>query len=153
MFGPTTGDRVRLADTETDNHFLPTVHLADGTPFLAFTTAHPNGLTASFTAGVKANGKADVVAAFSSRGPGGQFLKPDIAAPGNDVVAERDDFADIALTILHIHLVSMRGEEAQRERNCTKSSNKAGVKYSPVHTLHPHSFKIQSIMRYESLVL
>ncbi len=27
--------------TETDNHFLPTVHLADGTDFLAFLAAHP----------------------------------------------------------------------------------------------------------------
>ena len=30
-----------LADTETDNHFLPTVHLADGTDFLAFMAATP----------------------------------------------------------------------------------------------------------------
>ena len=30
-----------LADTETDNHFLPAVHLADGTDFLAFMAAHP----------------------------------------------------------------------------------------------------------------
>ncbi|HYO17444.1 MAG TPA: S8 family serine peptidase, partial [Dermatophilaceae bacterium] len=31
-----------LADTESDNHFLPAVHLADGTDFLAFMTAHPS---------------------------------------------------------------------------------------------------------------
>ena len=30
-----------LADVETDNHWLPTVHLADGTDFLAFLDAHP----------------------------------------------------------------------------------------------------------------
>ena len=30
-----------LADIETDNHWLPTVHLADGTEFLAFMDAHP----------------------------------------------------------------------------------------------------------------
>jgi Subtilase family/Fibronectin type-III domain/PA domain len=75
-----------LADTESDNHFLPVVHLADGTSFLAFMAAHPSA-TATFTAGVKANGQGDVMAAFSSRGPGGQFLKPDITAPGVQVLA------------------------------------------------------------------
>jgi len=75
-----------LADTESDNHFLPVVHLADGTNFLAFMAAHPSA-TATFTAGVKANGQGDVMAAFSSRGPGGQFLKPDITAPGVQVLA------------------------------------------------------------------
>ncbi|MDP9220235.1 MAG: S8 family serine peptidase [Actinomycetota bacterium] len=75
-----------LADTETDNHFLPTVHLADGTAFLAFMAAHP-AATASFTDGVKANGQGDVMASFSSRGPGGAFLKPDITAPGVQILA------------------------------------------------------------------
>jgi hypothetical protein len=75
-----------LADTETDNHFLPTVHLADGTAFLAFMGSH-TGVTASFTAGVKADGQGDVMAAFSSRGPGGLFLKPDITAPGVQILA------------------------------------------------------------------
>jgi len=75
-----------LADTESDNHFLPAVHLADGTAFLAFMAAHPS-VTATFTAGVKANGQGDVMASFSSRGPGGQFLKPDITAPGVQVLA------------------------------------------------------------------
>jgi Subtilase family/Fibronectin type-III domain/PA domain len=75
-----------LADVESDNHFLPTVHLADGTSFLAFVNGH-TGVTASFTAGVKADGQGDVMAAFSSRGPEGQFLKPDITAPGVQVLA------------------------------------------------------------------
>ncbi|MGI8653165.1 MAG: PA domain-containing protein [Geodermatophilaceae bacterium] len=38
---------------ETDNHWLPTVHQADGTEFLAFMAANPNA-TATFTAGQKA---------------------------------------------------------------------------------------------------
>ena len=75
-----------LQETETDNHFLPAVHLADGTAFVAFMAAHP-GASASFTDGVKAAGQGDVMAAFSSRGPGGQFLKPDITAPGVQILA------------------------------------------------------------------
>lgn len=75
-----------LADVESDNHFLPAIHLADGTQLLAFLAAHPGAL-ASFPAGVKSNGQADVMASFSSRGPGGTFLKPDITAPGIQVLA------------------------------------------------------------------
>jgi len=75
-----------LQETESDNHYLPAIHLADGTDFLAFMAAHPTA-TGSFTAGIKAVGQGDVMAAFSSRGPGGQFLKPDISAPGVQVLA------------------------------------------------------------------
>jgi Subtilase family/Fibronectin type-III domain/PA domain len=77
---------IPLADTESDNHFLPAIHLADGAAFLAFMADHP-AASGSFTTGVKADGQGDVMAAFSSRGPGGQFLKPDITAPGVQVLA------------------------------------------------------------------
>lgn len=80
LFNPT------LADIETDNHWLPTVHLADGTDFVAFMAANP-GASATFTAGQAATGEGDVIAAFSSRGPGGDFLKPDITAPGVEILA------------------------------------------------------------------
>ncbi|HEX6970454.1 MAG TPA: S8 family serine peptidase [Micromonosporaceae bacterium] len=75
-----------LADTNTDNHWLPAVHLADGTELLAFLSGHTD-VTATFTDGVKSEGRAEVMAAFSSRGPGGFGIKPDITAPGVQILA------------------------------------------------------------------
>ncbi|MEV4376285.1 S8 family serine peptidase [Streptosporangium sp. NPDC049644] len=75
-------------DVMTDNHWLPTVHIdkPDTDALLTFLSANP-GATASFTQGTKATWQSDRITTFSSRGPGGDFLKPDVTAPGLHIVA------------------------------------------------------------------
>ncbi|HET8752093.1 MAG TPA: S8 family serine peptidase [Gaiellaceae bacterium] len=77
-----------VEDTETDNHWLPAVHFdaPAGNQLQSFMSSH-TGVTATFTDGQKSVGQGDVMAAFSSTGPGGDFLKPDIAAPGVQILA------------------------------------------------------------------
>lgn len=75
-------------DVFTDAHWIPSVHVdkPDTDILMSFLTAHP-GATASFTQGVKASWQGDVMTYFSSRGPGGDFLKPDVTAPGLHILA------------------------------------------------------------------
>jgi Subtilase family/Fibronectin type-III domain len=84
-----------VSDTETDNHFLPTVHLEQpaGAALMAFLAANP-GTTASFTEGTAAIGQGDVIAGFSSRGPGTDWIKPDVAAPGVQILAGHTPIPD-----------------------------------------------------------
>jgi subtilisin family serine protease len=76
-----------------DFHAVPTVHLSnvDGPAVKAYVSGTANP-TASLAAGVKnTSAEAPFVASFSSRGPAsvanGDILKPDIMAPGVDVLA------------------------------------------------------------------
>ncbi len=80
---------VENQDVETDNHWVPTVHLgseSDGIDFKAFLDSHTNE-KASWAAGDKVKTTPDVMAAFSSRGPVGDFIKPDVTAPGVQILA------------------------------------------------------------------
>ncbi|NEA30669.1 S8 family serine peptidase [Streptomyces sp. SID13031] len=76
------------SDVFTDNHWLPAAQLEkpDADALLAFLAAHP-GTTAKFTQGTKTTWQGDVMTSFSSRGPGGDFLKPDVTAPGLHILA------------------------------------------------------------------
>ncbi|WP_433443772.1 S8 family serine peptidase [Nonomuraea sp. CA-141351] len=75
-------------DVFTDAHWVPSVHIEkpETDTLMAFLAAHP-GATASFTQSVKASWQGDVMTYFSSRGPGGDFLKPDVTAPGLHILA------------------------------------------------------------------
>ena len=75
-------------DVMTDNHFLPTVHInqPETQQLLDFLAAHP-GTTASFPQGSTSTWQGDRVTFFSSRGPGGGWIKPDITAPGLQILA------------------------------------------------------------------
>ncbi len=74
-----------------DLHFVPTIHLAD-TDAAAVHAAAAAGKTGTISKGTLVfNAPAPFTASFSSRGPiaagGGDILKPDIIAPGQDVLA------------------------------------------------------------------
>ncbi|WP_344926095.1 S8 family serine peptidase [Streptosporangium carneum] len=75
-------------DVMTDSHWLPSVHIdkPETDALLAFLSANA-GATAKFTQGAKATWQGDVITTFSSRGPGGDFLKPDVSAPGLHILA------------------------------------------------------------------
>jgi subtilisin family serine protease len=83
-----TTENSNLSDLMTDNHWIPSVLLdkANADELLAFVAAHPD-VAASFTQGAETTAQGDTITGFSSRGPGGDFLKPDVTAPGLSILA------------------------------------------------------------------
>jgi subtilisin family serine protease len=83
-----------------DFHFVPTIHVSDTdrAAILAYIASAGAGATASLSAATQVTAEAPAMAAFSSNGPaiagGGDLLKPDITAPGVDVIAAVSPAAD-----------------------------------------------------------
>lgn len=79
-------------DTDSDFHSVPSVHLPLADRAAIEEYAGTDGATATIsTAEIGHDAPAPHIAAFSSRGPttaaGGDLLKPDLAAPGQDILA------------------------------------------------------------------
>jgi subtilisin family serine protease len=78
-----------ILGVNTDNHWVPAIHIEGPEPadsFLAFLDSH-TGVEASWTTGIATKVRGDVMTSFSSRGPLGDFIKPDVTAPGIQILA------------------------------------------------------------------
>ena len=76
-------------DLFTDNFWIPTVMLEGPEPantLLTFLDSH-DGVRSTWITGMAAANHADQMTTFSSRGPVGGFIKPDVTAPGLQVLA------------------------------------------------------------------
>ncbi len=77
----------------TDNHYVPSLHInnTDGLAVKAYIAANGASATASLSGGTRTFGGGNTMADFSSRGPsiagGGDILKPDVTAPGVNILA------------------------------------------------------------------
>jgi subtilisin family serine protease len=85
-------------DQDADNHWVPTVHISntDGLAIKAYIAASANPV-AQINGGEFTEIDAPWMAAFSSRGPNpvaGDIIKPDITAPGVNILAGASPFPD-----------------------------------------------------------
>ena len=89
-----TNQSAAVTDLESDNHYLPAIHTQwNGGSLQAFVTSHTN-VKATWAQGTATGAQADVMASFSSRGPTGDWIKPDVTAPGVQVLAGWTPAAD-----------------------------------------------------------
>ncbi len=76
-----------VTDLESDNHYLPAIQTQFNSNSIAnFVGSHTN-VMATWAQGTAQAGQADVMASFSSRGPVSDWIKPDVTAPGVQVLA------------------------------------------------------------------
>ncbi len=70
----------------TDNHWVPSIHVEGPSNILSFISTH-TGVMASWPVATKRTIRGDEMTFFSSRGPLGDFVKPDVTAPGIQILA------------------------------------------------------------------
>jgi len=76
-----------VTDLESDNHYLPAIQTQfDSNAIANFVSSHTN-VMATWAQGTATPSQPDIMASFSSRGPLGDWLKPDVVAPGVQVLA------------------------------------------------------------------
>ncbi|HSC50039.1 MAG TPA: S8 family serine peptidase [Gaiellaceae bacterium] len=76
-----------VTDLESDNHYLPAIQTQfDSNAIATFVGSHTN-VSATWAQGTATPSQADVMASFSSRGPTGDWIKPNVTAPGVQVLA------------------------------------------------------------------
>ena len=120
-----------LAEGMSDTHWIPTVHLTESSTFLPFINSH-TGITGRFTPGQKQNRQGDVMANFSSRGPAGNFIKPDVTAPGTQILAAGSPFPGDPLAS-----APPPGENFQAIAGTSMSSPHAAGSAILLRALHP----------------
>jgi subtilisin family serine protease len=83
-----------VSDTQslnTDNHYVPSVHINNTNGLAVKAYAATAGATATIVGGKAVYGGGNTMADFSSRGPsvggGGDIVKPDVTAPGVNILA------------------------------------------------------------------
>ncbi|MGZ4280466.1 MAG: S8 family serine peptidase [Gaiellaceae bacterium] len=82
-----TNNSAAVTDLESDNHYLPAIQTQwNGGSVQTFVTGHTN-VMATWAQGTPTAAQPDVMASFSSRGPTGDWIKPDVTAPGVQVLA------------------------------------------------------------------
>jgi hypothetical protein len=82
-----TNNSAAVTDLESDNHYLPAIQTQFNSNAIAnFVSGHTN-VRATWAQGTASPAQPDVMASFSSRGPLGDWIKPDVTAPGVQVFA------------------------------------------------------------------
>jgi hypothetical protein len=83
-----------VTDLESDSHYLPAIQTQYLNGAIANFMANNTNVMATWGQGTAGPAQADVMASFSSRGPLGDWIKPDVTVPGVQVLAGWTPAAD-----------------------------------------------------------